>query len=60
MRSISGFRLAETVGKFGPFDGQLFLADYSLSIIVRVTIEEVNACGRCVVIPFAKALPRDT
>jgi hypothetical protein len=55
-RSISGFRLAETGGKFGPFDGQLFLADYSLSIIVRVTTEEVNGVWQGACYPFREGL----
>lgn len=55
-RSISGFRLAQTCGKFGPFDGQLFLADYSLSIIVRVTTEEVNGVWQGACYPFREGL----
>ena len=34
-RSISGFRLNKTGGKFGPFDNQIFLGDYTLSILMR-------------------------
>jgi hypothetical protein len=55
-RSISGFRLAQTGGKFGPFDGQLFLADYSLSIIVRVTTEQVNGVWQGACYPFREGL----
>lgn len=55
-RSISGFRLARTGGKFGPFDGQLFLADYSLSILVRVTTEEVNGVWQGACYPFREGL----
>lgn len=48
-RSISGFRLDTTGGKFGPFAGQLFLGDYTLSVIMRATTEEVNGVwqGAC-------------
>lgn len=55
-RSISGFRLAQTGGKFGPFDGQLFLADYSLSIIVRATTEQVNGVWQGACYPFREGL----
>ena len=55
-RSISGFRLAQTGGKFGPFDGQLFLGDYSLSIIVRATTEQVNGVWQGACYPFREGL----
>jgi hypothetical protein len=55
-RSISGFRTAQTGGKFGPFDGQLFLADYSLSIIVRATTEQVNGVWQGACYPFREGL----
>ncbi len=55
-RSISGFRLAQTGGKFGPFDGQLFLSDYTQSIIVRVTTEEVNGVWQGACYPFREGL----
>ena len=55
-RSISGFRLAQTGGKFGPFDGQLFLADYSLSILVRATTEQVNGVWQGACYPFREGL----
>ena len=55
-RSISGFRLEQTGGKFGPFDGQLFLADYSLSLIVRATTEQVNGVWQGACYPFREGL----
>jgi len=55
-RSISGFRLAQTGGKFGPFDGQLFLGDYSLSIILRATTEQVNGVWQGACYPFREGL----
>ncbi|MDG2122210.1 MAG: hypothetical protein P8J87_00840, partial [Verrucomicrobiales bacterium] len=36
-RSISGFRLDDTDGKFGPFKNQLFFGDYTLSLVMRAT-----------------------
>lgn len=55
-RSISGFRLAQTGGKFGPFDGQLFLGDYTQSIIVRATTELVNGVWQGACYPFREGL----
>ena len=55
-RSISGFRLAQTGGKFGPFDGQLFLGDYTQSIIVRATTEQVNGVWQGACYPFREGL----
>jgi len=55
-RSISGFRLDETGGKFGPFDGQLFLGDYTLSIIIRATTELVNGVWQGACYPFREGL----
>ncbi len=55
-RSISGFRLAQTGGKFGPFDGQLFLGDYTQSIIVRATMEQVNGVWQGACYPFREGL----
>ncbi|MCU0796309.1 MAG: hypothetical protein MUF31_10280 [Akkermansiaceae bacterium] len=55
-RSLSGFRLAETGGKFGPFDGQIFIGDYTQSIIVRATTEKVNGVWQGACYPFREGL----
>lgn len=55
-RSLSGFRLAQTGGKFGPFDGQLFIGDYTQSIIVRATTEQVNGVWQGACYPFREGL----
>ncbi len=55
-RSISGFRLNKTGGKFGPFDDQLFLSDYSLSLIMRATTEEINGVWQGACYPFREGL----
>ena len=55
-RSISGFRLNQTGGKFGPFDNQLFLGDYTLSIILRATTEQVNGVWQGACYPFREGL----
>ncbi|MEI6234204.1 MAG: hypothetical protein WCT04_14220 [Planctomycetota bacterium] len=55
-RSISGFRLNTTGGKFGPFDNQLFLGDYTLSIIMRATTEQINGVWQGACYPFREGL----
>jgi hypothetical protein len=55
-RSISGFRLNKTGGKFGPFDGQLFLGDYSLSLVMRATTEQINGVWQGACYPFREGL----
>lgn len=55
-RSISGFRLNTTRGKFGPFDNQLFLGDYSLSLVVRATTEQINGVWQGACYPFREGL----
>lgn len=55
-RSISGFRLNQTGGKFGPFEGQLFLGDYTQSIILRATTEQVNGVWQGACYPFREGL----
>ena len=55
-RSISGFRLNETKGKFGPFENQLFFGDYTLSIIMRATTEKINGVWQGACYPFREGL----
>lgn len=55
-RSISGFRLNQTGGKFGPFENQIFLGDYTLSIILRATMEEINGVWQGACYPFREGL----
>jgi hypothetical protein len=55
-RSISGFRINQTGGKFGPFENQLFLGDYSLSLIVRATTEQINGVWQGACYPFREGL----
>jgi hypothetical protein len=55
-RSISGFQLNQTGGKFGPFEDQIFLGDYTLSIIMRATTEEVNGVWQGACYPFREGL----
>ena len=55
-RSISGFKVNKTKGKFGPFDDQIFVGDYTLSIIVRATTEEINGVWQGACYPFREGL----
>ncbi len=55
-RSISGFRLNQTGGKFGPFENQIFLGDYTLSIVMRATTEKINGVWQGACYPFLEGL----
>lgn len=55
-RSISGFRVNQTGGRFGPFENQIFLGDYTLSIILRATTELVNGVWQGACYPFREGL----
>jgi len=55
-RSISGFTVNRTKGKFGPFEDQMFLGDYTLSIIMRATTEQVNGVWQGACYPFREGL----
>ncbi|MFO0796323.1 MAG: hypothetical protein U0804_02535 [Gemmataceae bacterium] len=55
-RSITGFSVNGTAGKFGPFDGQMFLGDYTLSVIMRATTEQVNGVWQGACYPFREGL----
>jgi hypothetical protein len=55
-RSLSGFVIDGTKGKFGPFGDQIFLGDYTLSILVRATTEQVNGVWQGACYPFREGL----
>jgi hypothetical protein len=55
-RSISGFTVNKTKGKFGPFDNQIFIGDYSLSLLMRATTEKVNGVWQGACYPFREGL----
>jgi hypothetical protein len=48
-QSITGFRVDRSDGRFGPFAGQLFVGDFSLSVVMRATTELVDGVwqGAC-------------
>ena len=51
-RSISGFMVDRTGGKFGPFQNQIFIGDFSLGVIMRATTEKVNGVWQGACYPF--------
>jgi hypothetical protein len=55
-RSITGFTVNRTQGKFGPFENQLFLGDYTLSILMRATTEQINGVWQGACYPFREGL----
>ena len=55
-RSISGFVVDKSEGKFGPFAGQIFIGDYTLSLVMRATMEEVNGVWQGACYPFREGL----
>ena len=55
-RSISGFMVDRTNGKFGPFANQIFVGDFSLSVVMRATTELVNGVWQGACYPFREGL----
>jgi len=55
-RSISGFVIDRTHGSFGPFKDQMFLGDYTQSILMRATTEQVNGVWQGACYPFREGL----
>lgn len=51
-RSISGFMVDRTGGKFGPFANQIFIGDFSLGVVMRATTEQVNGVWQGACYPF--------
>jgi len=55
-RSISGFMVDRTGGKFGPFENQIFIGDFSLCVVMRATTEKVNGVWQGACYPFREGL----
>lgn len=55
-QSITAPRVDRSGGRFGPFAGQLFLGDYSLSIVMRATTELVDGVWQGACYPFREGL----
>jgi len=55
-RSITAFQVNRTQGMFGPFEDQLFLGDFTQSLIMRATTEQVNGVWQGACYPFREGL----
>ncbi|MFY7817177.1 MAG: DUF7133 domain-containing protein [Akkermansiaceae bacterium] len=55
-RSITGFVINDTKGKFGPFENQMVLGDYTLSLVMRATTEKINGVWQGACYPFREGL----
>lgn len=55
-RSVTAFSVNTTQGKFGPFENQMFLGDYTQSILMRATTEQVNGIWQGACYPFREGL----
>jgi hypothetical protein len=55
-RSITGFTVNRTKGKFGPFEDQIFVGDYTQSILMRATTERVKGVWQGACYPFREGL----
>ncbi len=55
-RSITAFTVDRTHGAFGPFENQMFLGDYTQSILMRATTEQVNGVWQGACYPFREGL----
>lgn len=55
-RSITGYTVNRTHGKFGPFEDQMFMGDYTQSIIMRATTEQVKGVWQGACYPFREGL----
>ena len=55
-RSITAFDVNRTGGAFGPFEDQMFLGDFTLSLVMRATTERVNGVWQGACYPFREEL----
>lgn len=55
-QSASALMLDKSGGKFGPFAGQFFIADYTLSLVMRAEMEKVNGVYQGACYPFRQGL----
>lgn len=53
-QSASGIACDLSEGRFGPFAGQLFVADQAASTVMRVVLEQVNGRYQGACLPFRK------
>ena len=55
-RSITGFTVDHSGGKFGPFHDQIFLGDFTLSLVMRATTEQIKGVWQGACYPFREEL----
>jgi hypothetical protein len=55
-RSITGFTVDRSNGRFGPFENQIFIGDFTLSLIMRATTEQINGVWQGACYPFREGL----
>ncbi len=55
-RSLTGFTVDRTGGKFGPFEDQIFIGDFTLSLLMRATTEQINGVWQGACYPFREGL----
>ena len=51
-QSITSFRVDHSDGRFGPFEGQLFVGEFSLSVVMRATTELIDGVWQGACYPF--------
>lgn len=51
-QSASAILLDESGGGFGPFEGQMFVLDYTLSLVMRATLEQIDGVYQGACYPF--------
>ncbi len=51
-QQLSGFDVDSTKGAFGPFANQMFIGDFSLGVVMRVTTEKINGIWQGACYPF--------
>lgn len=56
-QSTTGIRTDLTQGKFGPFAGQMFVGDFTMSQVNRVFLEKVNGEYQGACFPFLDGFP---
>ncbi len=59
-QSASGVACDTSGGKFGPFEGQLFVGDQTFSTVMRVFLEKINGHYQGVCFPFREGFDSGT
>jgi hypothetical protein len=51
-QSASDFQVDQSGGKFGPYTGQIFVGDQTISVVMRVTLEKIGDAWQGACYPF--------